>query len=401
MNLSRRHLLRGTLASGLSAALPPLARAAEGKIWTVGVIGDTDKGGYGHGLDTVWSGLPETKIIGVSDPSETGRTKAIERLKLTPGDAYPGYREMLEAKRPELVAVCPRHIDQHHDMILAAIEAGAKGLYVEKPFCRDLVEADAIVAACEKSGAKLAIAHRNRYHPVLPVIAKLVEEGAIGRWLEIRARGKEDARGGSLDLWVLGSHLLNLTRYFTGEARNVSATVLQEGRPVVAADVKEGAEGIGPLAGNAIHARFETEKGIPVFFDSIANAGVRESGFGIQLIGTEGVIDFRADAEPLAHYGKGSPFRPTAEPRKWVPITSGGIDQPEPIADIKALVAGHHGPCRDLIAAIGENRAPLCSDRDGRAIVEMTLAIFESHRQGGRIVSMPLKERRSPLALLE
>jgi predicted dehydrogenase len=401
MNLSRRHLLHGTLASGLSAAFPPLARTATGKTWTVGVIGDTDKGGYGHGLDTVWSGLPETKITGVSDPSEAGRAKAIERLKLAPGDAFASYRDMLAAKRPELVAVCPRHIDQHHDMILAAIEAGAKGLYVEKPFCRDLVEADAVVAACEKSGAKLAIAHRNRYHPVLPVIAKLVEEGAIGRWLEIRARGKEDARGGSLDLWVLGSHLLNLTHYFTGEARNVSATVLQDGRPVVAADVKDGAEGIGPLAGNAIHARFETEKGIPVFFDSVANVGVRETGFGIQLIGTEGVIDLRADAEPLAHYWKGSPFRPTAEPRKWVPITSAGIDRPEPIVGIKALVAGHHGPCRDLIAAIGENRAPLCSDRDGRAIVEMTLAIFESHRQGGRIVSMPLKERRSPLALLE
>lgn len=401
MKLTRRRLLQGTLATGLSSALPPLARAAEGKIWTVGIIGDTDKGGYGHGLDTVWLGLPEAKIVGVSDPSEEGRAKAVERLKLGADTAYAGYREMLAAVKPELVAVCPRHIDQHHDMILAAIEAGAKGLYVEKPFCRDLVEADAIVAACEKSGAKLAIAHRNRYHPVLSVIAKLVEEGAIGRFLEIRARGKEDARGGSLDLWVLGSHLLNLTRYFAGEARNVSATVLQDGRPLVVADVKEGAEGIGPLAGNEIHARFETEKGIPVFFDSIAGAGVRETGFGLQLIGTQGVIDFRADAEPLAHFYQGSPFRPTADPKKWVPITSGGIAQPEPIAEIKALVAGHQGPCRDLIAAIGENRAPLCSDRDGRAIVEMTLAIFESHRQSGRIVSLPLKERRSPLALLE
>lgn len=401
MNLTRRRLLQGTFATGLSAALPPLSWSAEGKIWTVGIIGDTEKGGYGHGLDTAWLGLPEAKMVGVSDPSREGRAKAVERLKLGKDAAFADYREMLAATKPELVAVCPRHIDQHHDRILAAIDAGAKGLYVEKPFCRDLVEADAIVAACEKSGAKLAIAHRNRYHPVVPVVATLIEEGAIGRWLEIRARGKEDARGGSLDLWVLGSHLLNLTRYFTGEARAVSATVLQDGRPVVASDVKDGAEGIGPLAGNEIHARFETEKGIPVFFDSVAGAGMRETGFGIQLIGTEGVIDFRADAEPLAQYYPGSPFRPTADPRKWVPITSGGIDQPEPITDIRALVAGHQAPCRDLIAAIGEKRAPLCSDRDGRAIVEMTLAIFESHRQSGRIVSMPLKERRSPLALLE
>src|SRR5690606_16371842 len=102
-------------------------------------------------------------------------------------------------------------------------------------------EADAIVAACEKHGAKLAIAHRNRYHPVLPVVAKRIEDGAIGRWLEIRARGKEDARGGALDLWVLGSHLLDLCHVFTRKPLACSATVLQDGRPVVASDVQDGA----------------------------------------------------------------------------------------------------------------------------------------------------------------
>lgn len=398
--LSRRHVIRGALATGIVSNLPFSGRA-EDRIWTVGVIGDTARGGYGHGLDTVWLGLPETKIVGVSDPVEEGRKKAGERLKLATEATYADYREMLAATKPELVAIGPRHIDQHHDMILASIEAGAKGLYVEKPFCRDLAEADAIVAACAQSGTKLALAHRNRYHPVLPVVVKMIEEGAIGRWLEIRARGKEDARGGSLDLWVLGSHLLNLCHYLTGEPRSVSATVLQDGRPVVAADVKDGAEGIGPLAGNEVHARFETEKGIPVFFDSVAGAGVKETGFGIQLIGTEGVIDLRADAEPNAHYFAGSPFRPGGDAKSWVPITSAGAGKPEPITDIRALVGGHQGPVRDLIAAIREDRAPLCSDKDGRVVLEMTMAIFESHRRGGAITSMPLEERASPLTMLQ
>lgn len=398
--LSRRRLLRGTLATAATAPFLPRGLAALDKTWTVGVIGDTDRGGYGHGLDTVWLGLPETKITGVSDPNAEGRAKAVERLKLAPGAAYADYREMLAKTKPALVAVCPRHIDQHRDMILAAIEAGAKGLYVEKPFCRDLAEADAIVAACESSGAKLALAHRNRYHPALPVVAKLVAEGAIGRWLEIRARGKEDTRGGSLDLWVLGSHLLNLALYFTGPARSVSATVLQDGKPVVAADVKDGAEGIGPLAGNAVHARFETEKGIPLFFDSIAGAGVRESGFGIQLIGTEGIIDLRADTEPFAQHLAGSPFRPRAEMKGWVPVSSAGLGQPEPLTDLRQRVGGHQGPVRDLIAAIGENRAPLCSDRDGRDVVEMTLGIFESHRREGARVGFPLEDRTNPLTRL-
>ena len=394
--LSRRRVLHGTFATALVGSLP-LSTRAEDRIRTVGVIGDTDRGGYGHGLDTVWLGLPGTKIVGVSDPVEAGRTKAVERLNLTPENAFADYREMLAKTKPELVAVCPRHVDQHHDMILAAIDAGARGLYVEKPFCRDLLEADAIVAACEKSGARLALAHRNRYHPVLPVVTKLIEDGTIGQLLEIRARGKEDARGGALDLWVLGSNVLNLCHYFGGAPLACSATVKQGGHPLVKSDLKQGAEGIGLLGGYEIHARFEMEKGFPVFFDSLANAGTKEAGFGLQLIGTEGIIDLRGDAEPLAHLLPVSPFRPVPEPRAWVPITTAGVGKPEPIGNIRTLVGGHHGPVLDLIAAIDEKRDPLCSDQDGRTVLEMTMAIFESHRNNGAKIGMTLVDRSNPL----
>ena len=394
--LSRRRVLHGTFATALVGSLP-LSTRAEDRIRTVGVIGDTDRGGYGHGLDTVWLGLPGTKIVGVSDPVEAGRTKAVERLNLTPENAFADYREMLAKTKPELVAVCPRHVDQHHDMILAAIDAGARGLYVEKPFCRDLLEADAIVAACEKSGARLALANRNSYHPVLPVVTKLIEDGTIGQLLEIRARGKEDARGGALDLWVLGSHVLNLCHYFGGAPLACSATVKQGGHPLVKSDLKQGAEGIGLLGGDEIHARFEMEKGFPVFFDSLANAGTKEAGFGLQLIWTEGIIDLRGDAEPLAHLLPVSPFRPVPEPRAWVPITTAGVGKPEPIGNIRTLVGGHHGPVLDLIAAIDEKRDPLCSDQDGRTVLEMTMAIFESHRNNGAKIGMTLVDRSNPL----
>jgi len=397
---SRRDLVLGAIAVAAAAPLFPRRLAAHEKTWTVGVIGDTDRGGYGHGLDTVWLGLPETKITGLADPVDGGRARAIERLQLSPDAAFPDYREMLARTRPDLVAVCPRHIDQHKYMILAAIESGAKGIYVEKPFCRDLAEADAIVAACEKTRTKIALAHRNRSHPALPVVAGMVRDGAIGRWLEIRARGKEDARGGSLDLWVLGSHLLNLALFLTGPGRSVSATVLQDARPVVASDVKPGAEGVGPLAGNEIHARFEMENGIPFFFDSVAGAGVRESGFGLQLIGTEGLIDLRADTEPFAQYLEGSPFRPRSESKGWIPISSAGPGLPEPITDLQSRVAGHRDAVRDLLAAITEDRPTMCSEHDGREILELTMGVFESHRRGGARVELPLAERGNPLTKL-
>jgi predicted dehydrogenase len=199
---------------------------------------------------------------------------------------------------------------------------------------------------------------------------------------------------------VLGSHLFNLIDYFGGPPLAGSAVVLHGGRPITKADVKEGEEGIGPLAGNEVHARFEMECGVPAFFDSVQNAGVRSTGFGVQLIGTEGVIDLRTDAEPAAQIFQGSPFRPTNEARAWVPITTAGIGKPEPLADIKTLVAGHLLPARDLIAAINEDREPLCGVKAARTTIEMISAVFESHRLNGQRVTIPLKTRQNPLTLL-
>lgn len=391
--MNRRRFLATTIASSLSLAV---GHAADERKFRVGVIGHTGHGDYGHGLDTVWLRVPEVEIVGVADADPTGLVKAQKKLKLDRG--FLDYRQMLAELKPEIVAIAPRHVDEHRDMALAAIEAGAQGIYIEKPFCRTLVEGDEIMAAAEKRNVKIAIAHRNRYHPVVPVVQRLVKEDTIGRLLELRGRGKEDARGGAQDLWVLGSHLLNLAVAYSGKPLAVSATLSQDGRPVTKADIKDGAEGIGPIAGNEVHARFETECGVPLFFDSVANAGVKASGFGLQLIGTKGIIDFRFDSEPVAQLLAGNPFQPVKEPRAWTPITSAGVGQPEPIADLKDQVALHLLPAHDLLAAVRENRPPLCSAADGRLVVEMIMAVFESHRLDGQRVTFPLSTRQNPLA---
>lgn len=394
--MNRRHFLTTTTAAGLALGSPA---AESGSKLKVAIIGHTGRGGYGHGLDTMWLSVPATEIVAVADPDAKGLEAELKKLKV-PAKGFADYKQMLTEVKPYIVAIGPREIDQHRDMVMACAEAGVKGIYLEKPFVRSLAEADEVIAACTKHGMKVAIAHRNRYHPVMPVVAQLVKDGAIGRLLEFRARGKEDTRGGSLDLWVLGTHLFNLIHYFGGKPLAGSAVVLQNGKPVTKADVKEGAEGIGPLAGNEVHARFEMECGVPAYFDSVQSAGVKNTGFGVQLIGTEGVIDLRTDAEPAAQILKGSPFRPTNEARAWIPITSAGIGQPEPLTDIKTLVAGHGIPATDLIAAIKEDRAPLCSAEDGRVTIEMVSAVFESHRLNGQRVTLPLETRVNPLTLL-
>jgi predicted dehydrogenase len=397
MPISRRKLIHSAAAASTAPFLSGITRAAESP-FRVAVIGHTGRGNFGHGLDTLWLSLPGTTIVGVSDPDDKGREKARKQLQLMPDDTFPDYRKMLESVQPDLVAVAPRHADQHCDMAIAAANSSARGIYIEKPFCRDLAEADRIVSACKETNTKLAIAHRNRYHPVLPVIQKLIDDGKIGQLLEVRLRGKEDQRGGLLDLWVLGSHLLNLAHYFAGDPTACTAGVYEEGRPVTKEDVIAGSEGLGPLAGNEVHARWETQSGIPVFFDSLQNAGSREAGFGLQLVGTEGIIDLRADREPLAHILIGNPQLPSPEARKWTPVTSAGIGKPEPIKDITRLVGGHLAAAQDLIAAIEEGRPTLCNEENGRTVTEMILGVFASHRAGGKRVEIPLENRTNAFA---
>jgi predicted dehydrogenase len=285
-------------------------------------------------------------------------------------------------------------------MALAAIKAGAKGLYVEKPFCRTPAKADELVAACDKHGARIAVAHRNRYHPALKEIDKLIDAGEIGRLLEIRGRGLGDRRGGGEDLWVLGCHIMNLIHYFAGEPKSCSAIMLQDGRRVAGSDIKEGAEGLGPLAANEVHARYETSKGVVAYYDSIAHDGTQRDAYCLQLIGSKGAITIHIDRDPVAHFTPGNPFKPTADPRPWIPITTAGLGEPESRKEVVEGVHNHVLAVRDLIEACDNDRAPLCDVRAGAVTVEMICGVFESHSHGGKTVDFPLEERGNALALL-
>jgi len=184
--ISRRSFCAAASSTAVGLALPAAAQAAKRR---VAVIGHTGRGNYGHGLDTVWRKIPGMEIVGVADVNTAGLAKELKKLGLPAHRGFADYRKMLAEVRPEFVAVCPRHADQHCDMAMAAIQAGAKGIYVEKPFVRTPAEADRLIAACEKHGTRIAVAHRNRYHPVLQVIDRLIADGKIGRLLEIRGRG--------------------------------------------------------------------------------------------------------------------------------------------------------------------------------------------------------------------
>ena len=147
--------------------------------------------------------LPKCRMLTLSRSPTSTRKGARRAERTSPKKVYADFREMLAKEKLDVVGICPRWIDQHHDMIVAAAQAGCH-IYMEKPFCRTLAECDSAIKELEKRNLKLGIAHVSQYSPVLEVVKSLIGNGEIGEVLELRARGKEDQRGGGEDLGSSG-----------------------------------------------------------------------------------------------------------------------------------------------------------------------------------------------------
>ena len=387
-SLSAGVLTLGPTSNSSGQELKPMKK----KHYRVGIIGSTGKGNYGHGLDVVWKNTPGVAVVAVADDHERGLAKAIGRTKAKKG--YRDYREMLAKEKPDIVAVCPRWIDRHHEMVMQCAMHGCH-VYMEKPFVRTLEEADDIVQAFEAKNLKLAIAHGNRFRPELQIVRRLISGGELGKILELRARGKEDRRGGGEDLWVLGTHMLDLMRALVdAEMETCYATVTTEGRPVTKADVYDGNEGIGPLAGDAIDATYRFRNGVPGYFASHRNQRGDRSRFQVKVFGARGVIEFPSDGRVHVLQDAGWSTSNGDDQGKWVPIEAFGTPD-----ELKPRPMGNEAAVLDLIAAIEEGRQTLSSVYDARAATEMIAAVFESHRLGTP-VAFPLENRKNPLTML-
>ena len=363
--------------------------------YRVAVIGRTGKGAYGHALDTVWLKCDKAEIVAVADENEAGRAAAAKRLGAK--TAYADFRQMLEKEKPQIVSVADRWPDCHRDMVVACAEHGAS-IFLEKPAAQTLQQADEMVAACDKHHVKCAVAHQTRYSPRVKVVKDVIGEGTIGDVMELRGHGKEDKRGGGEDLMVLGTHTFDLMRHLAGDAKWCFARVQQSGRKAVAGDVRQAGEQLGPIMGDHITATYGFDKlAVGTFSTHVAKDGIG-SRYWLEVRGTKGTIHLGFGILPVALLCEDPSGMFGKSKAAWQEITSAGVGKPEPLT-AKELDNGNILIVNDLIDAIEKDRAPLDSLSDGRAALEMILAVYESHRLE-RAVDLPLKNRKHPLAAM-
>lgn len=389
---SRRVFLAATGSAAvatLAIGLPALGDddAASGGKLRAAVIGHTGRGDYGHGLDVIFNDVPGVEVVGLADPDDAGRAKAAEKCRAA--RQYADYREMLAKEKPDLVSIAPRHTDQHLEMALAAIAAGAH-LIMEKPIATDAAECDAILAAADAAERKIAVAHQMRLAPRIVLLKKALADGLIGDLLSVDAWGKQDSRAGGEDMMVLGVHLFDLMRLFAGDPQWCTARVTQGGKDITKADARKPGEAIGPVAGDEIFAQFAFPGGVNGTFTSRGRLREVTGSWGIELTGSRGAVRLLTAVEPhVLVLGAG----------KWEP--SGRTDQWQPLDETPgsggAFSSANRRIVDDWLDAIRSDREPAASGRNAAAAVEMVMAVYQAALSGAR-VSMPLADRMHPLA---
>jgi predicted dehydrogenase len=386
--MERRSLLKSA-AAGLAAR--GFSRAAARK-WRVCIIGHTGHGDYGHGIDIVWKSIAGAELLAVADPVAAGALNAAKRTGAA--RCYADYREMLRKEKPDVVSICPRWSDQRVEMVEAVAAAGAH-IFLEKPMAQNLSDADRIVAAAARCKVKLQVAHVMRASPYVRHVAHMVENGEIGTLLELRGRGKEDARAGGEDMLVLGSHIFDLFRVFAGDPTSCYGHVTKDGVDVDKSHARTPSEPIGLVAGNQVSSIFAFQRGVHAHFSSMASRDSDRMRFGIYLYGSRGVIFVPNQIFPAGqpYILRSAGWMPTAE-RGWEPVTLS--DPVPPVSPLGGQHLANVAMVEDLLEAIQTGRVPMCSALDGRWTLEMVASVYQSHLSGRRVV-FPLRDRKSGL----
>jgi predicted dehydrogenase len=184
--------------------------------------------------------LKSANVVAVADVSkkalEYARNFGVRKL-------YTDYHELLKLKNVDAVVISlPTHL--HAECAINAIEEG-KHIFLEKPLARYPKEGEKIVSAANKNKIKLMVGYPLRFVPEFINLKKEIESGSLGdvqiaHAVDIGAGpffhrtesaipkpipewwfNKNLSGGGAL--LDLGSHMINLTRWYFGKIKKIKA----------------------------------------------------------------------------------------------------------------------------------------------------------------------------------
>ncbi len=330
---------------------------------------------------------PHAEIRAVASPT-AGHAKAFaERFSIP--QALTDYKKMLAMTEIDMVVVGVPN-DLHHRITLDAAAAG-KHVVMEKPLCLNLAEADEMIAACGKAKVKLMYAEELCFTPKYVRLKQLLDRGALGKPTLIKQAEKHDGphaphfwdveRSGGGVVMDMGCHGIEFFRWMLNRPKVTS--VYAHMTRSVHGDKTRGED-------NAI---------LILEFEGGVTAMAEESWTKM------GGMDDRAEV----HGSQGVAYADLLHGNAIETYSAGGYDYAvEKAGSTKgwsftiyeeAWNYGFHGEMAHFVDCVQNDKKPLVSGEDGRAVLEVIFAAYESAREG-RKVAMPFASKaRKPIDL--
>lgn len=202
-------------------------RAALVGVGRMGAFIDNEVAGRGPNLpyshSAGYEACDRTELIAGADMRADVLEKFGERYGVPLERQYTDFRQMIVTEQPDILSIATQP-HQRAEVALFAIENGVKALYVEKPLCASMAEANALLEACEKHGVVLNMGTNRRWHPGYADMRAAIASGDYGRLvaLTINHRGT---------LFNTQSHWIDTLRVLNGDAEAIWAQAYMANGP--------------------------------------------------------------------------------------------------------------------------------------------------------------------------
>ena len=300
--------------------------------------------------------------------------------------AYDDIDKLLEECETDVVDICvPNYM--HHDVCM---KAAAKGKHVicEKPLAMNLEEADDMINACEKAGVKLMYAEELCFAPKYERVRQMAQQGAFGDIYMLKQGEKHDGphskwfysketAGGGV-MMDMGCHALAWFRWMNG--CNPVKSVYADMKTVFHKDITD--------CDDNVIAVVEFENGVTGIAEtSWAKPGGMDDR--IEVYGNKGVVYadlFRGNsALTYSVDGYGYAAEKAGSTKGWTfTIFEEAFNQ------------GYPQELEHFICCVRTGGQPVVTGKDGRAVLEIIYAAYESAGTGMKTEISQILDKKAP-----
>ena len=322
--------------------------------------------------------VPGAEVVAVTSATEANVKAFAERHGIK--HWFTDYRKMYELPDLDMVVLGLPN-DLHCDATVAAAEAG-KHVVCETPLCMNLAEADGMIEACRKAKVKLMYAEELCFTPKYVRLKQLIDDGALGPIHLVKQAEKHDGphagwfwdmeRSGGGVTMDMGCHAIEFFRWLLGGPKGGKARVLS-----VYADMGTYVHGGRTRGEDSSILVLKMEGGATALAEeSWAKPGGMDDR--AEVYGSEGVAYadlLRGNAiHTFTRRGYGYAVEKAGDTKGW----SFTIYE-------EAWNYGFPQEMSHFVSCVRDDRQPLCTGEDGRAVLEVIFAAYASAGQGRRI----------------